>query len=214
MLHFAAMTNGPTSAPGDADTALLLIGFQNDYFSPGGALYDALEDKAGVEDALRNSLRLIEALQPTRSPIISTPISFNPGYPEIIEPCGILKTIKEVGAFQSGQPGSEIIPEHAAFADRIQIVTGRHGLNAFAETELGGRLKQAGVKEVIITGVVTSLCVDSTARSAVERGFRVTVVADAVCGRTTYENKFYLGSVFPMYARINTTDELLADLPC
>lgn len=190
-------------------TALILIGFQNDYFSPQGVLHGALEDRIGVDNTLRNSLRLIEAFTSKSSLIISAPISFTPDYSELSEPVGILKTIQEVGAFRKGSPGSEIIPEHAAFGDRITVVPGRNGLNAFADTQLDKILKDAGVKHLIFSGVVTSLCIDSTARSAIENGYKVTIVDDATCGRTPYESEFYITQVFPLYTEVMSTQQLL-----
>lgn len=191
------------------NTALLLIGFQNDYFATDGVLQCALEDRAGVDHCLINSQLLIEGFLNAGRLVVAAPIQFQAGYPELEAPVGILRTIVETGAFQAGQSGSEMIPEHARFGDRVIRVPGRHGLNAFFGTELNPVLAGHDVKEVVICGVVTSLCVDSTARSAHERGYAVTIVEDATSGRTAYEHEFYTRSVFPMYSRVCKTGEIL-----
>lgn len=189
--------------------ALVLIGFQNDYFAADGVLGGALEDHAGVAHCLVNSQLLIEAFLAAGDLVIATPIQFQSGYPELSDPVGILKTIKATGAFQAGRSGSELIPEHTRFGDCIRRVPGRHGLNAFFDTDLNAVLAGHDVAEVVISGVVTSLCVDSTARSAHERGYAVTIVEDATAGRTAYEQEFYTRSVFPMYADVRRSAELI-----
>ncbi len=55
--------------------------------------------------------------------------------------------------------------------------------NAFTGTDLAEVLEAAGRKEVIFAGFMTHMCVSSTARNALDRGYRSTVVADAVATR-------------------------------
>lgn len=129
------------------NTALLLIGFQNDYFATDGVLQCALEDRAGVDHCLINSQLLIEGFLNAGRLVVAAPIQFQAGYPELEAPVGILRTIVETGAFQAGRSGSEMIPEHARFGDRVIRVPGRHGLNAFFGTELNPVLAGHDVKE-------------------------------------------------------------------
>lgn len=51
--------------------------------------------------------------------------------------------------------------------------------NCFAQTDLADRLAQAGIGEVVICGMKTQYCVDSTCRQALDLGFRAILVADA-----------------------------------
>lgn len=90
-------------------TALVLIGYQNDYFSPTGILYGVIEESSKVTNVLANTVHLIQCLVPTPALIVTTPSFFTPNYEELIDSIGILKTIKEVGAFQAGTPGSETL---------------------------------------------------------------------------------------------------------
>lgn len=80
------------------DTALILIGYQNDYFAPDGVLHSALECQERIDSVLDTTVRLLEKLGPTDLPIVATPIAFTPTYEELVEPVGILKTIRDVGA--------------------------------------------------------------------------------------------------------------------
>lgn len=189
-------------------TALVLIGYQNDYFAPEGALVGALEDAEWRVKMLDNTVKLIESLSATDVLIISTPIVFTQNYEELVEPTGILQTIVDVGAFKDGENGAETISELSDFGDRILEIPGKRGLNAFSNTDLDETLKERGITDVVIAGVVTSICIDSTGRAAHERGYRVSVVKDCTAGRTDFEQDFYCDKVFPLYAKVIESREL------
>ena len=72
-------------------TAIILIGYQNDYFAADGALVGALEDAEWRVDMLANTVKLIESVSDSDALIISTPIMFTPEYKELVEPTGILE---------------------------------------------------------------------------------------------------------------------------
>jgi nicotinamidase-related amidase len=189
-------------------TALVLIGYQNDYFAPEGALVGALEDADWRVKMLDNTVKLIESLSTTDALIISTPIVFTQSYEELVEPTGILKTIVDVGAFKDGEKGAETISELNDFGERILEIPGKRGLNAFSNTDLDETLRGRDITNVVIAGVVTSICIDSTGRAAHERGYRVSVLKDCTAGRTDFEQDFYCDKVFPLYAQVIDSGEL------
>jgi nicotinamidase-related amidase len=189
-------------------TAVILIGYQNDYFASDGALVGALEDGEGRRNMLASTVSMLEALAETEATLISTPIVFTQDYSELVEPTGILKTIVDVGAFREAERGSETIPELAAFGDRILEIPGKRGLNAFSNTELGEVLQSKGIEDVVLAGVVTSICIDSTGRAAHERGYRVSVLSDCTAGRTFFEQEFYCERIFPLYAAVIPSRDL------
>ena len=61
----------------------------------------------------------------------------------------------------------------------------------------------------MIAGVVTSICIDSTGRAAHERGYRVSILKDCTAGRTSFEQNFYCENIFPLYASVIESKELL-----
>lgn len=193
-------------------TAILLIGYQNDYFASDGRLYQALTCHDHVERVRERTVELITQLEKTPVRIIATPIIFTPDYSELSDPVGILAIIREAGAFRADSSGSDTIEDLKRFGDRIEYVPGKRGLNAFAETHLDQRLRECGITDVVLAGVVSSLCIDSTARSAHERGYRVTILGDTTSGRTDFEQQFYTEHVFPMYAEVKGCAEAIAEL--
>ncbi len=130
-----------------AKTALILVGYQNDYFAADGILRGVVEDPTGVDRVLDNTLAFIRALAPTSATIISTPIILASDYRAMASPVGILNTMKEVGAFKEGSTGAENIPELDEFGDRIVYVSGKVGFNAFSNTRLEDVLKRARHRE-------------------------------------------------------------------
>ena len=190
-------------------TALVLIGYQNDYFATDGKLHAVIEESSRVTGTLANTVDLLNRLSATPVLITATPIGFTPDYSELVESIGILKTVKDLGAFRAGTKGAETIPELRRFGERIKEVPGKRGLNAFSNTELDNLFRQQGIKNIVLAGVVTSICVDSTGRSAYERGYQVSVLSDCTSGRTTFEQDFYCQNVFPLYAEVLDHAQLL-----
>lgn len=193
-----------------AHTALILVGYQNDYFARNGILRSVVEQPGRVDEVLNNTLALISRLVPTPATIISTPIVLTPDYRALASPSGILHKIKESGAFALGSPGAETIPELLAFGDRIQYVDGKVGFNGFAGTALDDVLHAKGIRNVLLAGMVTSLCIDSTGRAAYERGYSVTVLSDCTSARTAVEQDYFCANVFPLYGGVVAGTEVLS----
>ncbi|HUF33685.1 MAG TPA: cysteine hydrolase family protein [Acidimicrobiales bacterium] len=197
----------PTMDP--TTTAVVLIGFQNDFFADDGALRSVFEDPAGATNALATTVELVERMTASAATVVNAPIAFSEGYAELVDPVGVLAAIRDAGAFRTGTAGASTVDELESFGDRIQEVPGRRGMDAFSNTRLDEVLTEAGVTDVVLTGALTSVCVDSTARSAVERGYRVTVVRDCVVGRTAFEHAFFCDNIFPMYAEVLDAADVL-----
>ncbi|MBB1355024.1 isochorismatase, partial [Pseudoalteromonas sp. SR45-5] len=61
-------------------TALILIGFQNDYFSPKGILYDVVEESSRITGVVENTLSLLTACAEHFALVVNTPIHFTQNY--------------------------------------------------------------------------------------------------------------------------------------
>lgn len=189
-------------------TALILVGYQNDYFAKDGILRGVVEVPGRVDEVLSNTLTLIKRLASTDITMISTPIVLAPDYRALANPSGILHKIKESGAFALGTPGADDIAELKPFGNRILYIKGKVGFNAFSDTQLDEVLKSKGIKHVLLAGMVTSLCIDSTGRAAYERGYSVAVLSDCTSGRTAVEQAFYFNNVFPLYGTVMESAEV------
>jgi len=190
-------------------TAIILIGYQKDYFASDGILRGVIEEADRNNHILNNTLNLLENIRETEVTLIQTPIIFTSDYRELVNPVGILQAIKEVGAFREGTSGAEIISEFSVYQDRIITVMGKRGLNAFSNTKLENILREKGIQHVILAGAVTSICIDSTGRAAHERNYRVSILSDCTASRTILEQDFYCDNIFPLYAKVISSARLL-----
>lgn len=93
------------------------------------------------------------------------------------------------------EPGSHLSGIAAELADLAGEVLGKTRYDAFIGTDLEERLGQAGIRRLVLTGVMTHLCVETTARTAFCRDFEVYVPADAVA---TYDRELQAGSLRAM----------------
>ena len=85
-----------------------------------------------------------------------------------------------------GEPGWEIIPELAPLPG--EIVIDKPGKGAFYATELGDILQKYGIENLLVCGVTTEVCVNTTVREANDRGYRCVVLAD---GCASYFPEFH-----------------------
>ncbi len=106
-----------------------------------------------------------------------------------------------------GSPAWELLPELAP-GDSGSIVD-KNRYNAFAGTDLDDRLRADGVRELIVTGVLTNCCCETTARDAFVRDYRVFFVCDATA---TVSEELHLASLQNLafgFAHVVSTTRLL-----
>ena len=124
-------------------TAVVLIEYQNDFTSEGGALHGAVQEVMDSTGMLDNTRRLVEAAREAGATIVHAPITFAPGYGELAEhPYGILKGVVDSTAFVKGEWGAEIVDALAPQEGDL-IVEGKRGLDTFATTNLDFILRAA-----------------------------------------------------------------------
>lgn len=139
--------------------ALLIIDVQNDYF-PGGAnpQHRALEAEAVIQKWIADSRKV-------GRPIIYMQHFNGP----------------EDSFFRPGTEGAEISPRIAPTPQDKVIV--KYAPNSFLSTELDAYLKALGAEKLIVCGMMTHMCVDTTVRSAMDHGYTVDLIAEGCATR-------------------------------
>jgi len=89
-----------------------------------------------------------------------------------------------------GQPGHDLIPELKALPGEILI--DKPGKGAFHATDLQARLDAIGIRQLVVTGVTTEVCVQSTVREANDRGYDCLVLSDCTA---SYFPEFHAASL-------------------
>lgn len=105
---------------------------------------------------------------------------------------------------------ADLVDELAVADDDILVSKQRWG--AFIGTTLHDELSSRGVTQVVVTGVATSIGVESTARSAYDHGYHVVLVTDAMTDLTADAHETSVQVVFPRLGETATTAEVLAAL--
>lgn len=139
------------------ESALLMIDLQNTY-------RDGMMRLTGVEPAILEARGLLERAREAGIPIFHVRHDAGAGSPYDVSAA-------------IGQISDEVAPQ----GDEPVIT--KNYPSAFVGTDLQARLEKAGVKNLIVTGFMTHMCVNSTARSAFSLGFSPTVVASATATR-------------------------------
>ena len=179
--------------------ALVLIDIQNDYF-PGGAM-----ELVGSPAAAERARVLLDAFRAARLPVIHMQhVSLRPG----------------ATFFLPDTPGVEIHERVAPAAG--ETVIRKHYPNSFRETGLLEHLRREQVSELVIGGMMTHMCVDSSTRAAVDLGFKCTLAGDACATRalalegTTVPaesvHTAFLAALNGLFARVTSAESAAREL--
>lgn len=182
-------------------TAVVMIEFQNDFATEGGSLHEAVREVMESSNMLGNAQETVAKARELGATIIHAPITFAEGYPELGEsPYGILKGVVDTSSFRKGTWGAD-------FAEGMQpqegdlVVEGKRGLCAFASTNLDFILRGRGIENVALGGFLTNCCVESSMRTAYERGFNVFTLVDCVAATSEEEQRVAIEKDYPMFSR-------------
>jgi nicotinamidase-related amidase len=188
-------------------TAVVLVEFQNDFTSEGGALHGAVKDSMEATGMIQHTQEALAAAREAGATIIHAPIQFTEGYNEITaHPYGILKGVVDTNAFVKGSWGADFVEDVTPEPGDI-ILEGKRGLDAFASTNLDFILRSKGIQTVVLGGFLTNCCVESTMRSAYEKGFEVVTLTDCVGATSAEEHANAITYDYPMFSKPMTAKE-------
>lgn len=180
-------------------TALLLIDLQNDYFS-GGAM-----ELAGADAAAKAAAGLLAVFRARSLPVVHIQhLSARPG----------------ATFFVPGTAGAEIraavrpLPGEPVFQ--------KHFPNSFRETPLLAHLRRLNADRLLVAGMMTHMCVDTTTRAAADLGFACLLAHDACATRAlTFADRqvsaadvqtAYLAALDGLFAKVASARDLIAEL--
>jgi nicotinamidase-related amidase len=174
----------------DPQTALIVIDLQKGIVQMAG--------RQAVDPAVRNSRLLADVFRKRGLPVVLVNVAG--GAP---------------GRTEQPRPSQPLPPDWAELLPELEqqpsdICVTKRTWGAFASTDLEQQLKHRGVTQVVVTGVATSIGVESTARQAYEAGFNVTLATDAMADLRPQAHECSISWIFPRLGETGTTQEIIA----
>jgi nicotinamidase-related amidase len=169
-----------------AETALVIIDMQRDFLEPAGFGEMLGNDVSQLRRTIEPNKRLLAAWRDAGLTVIHTREGHRPDLSDL-PPAKKIRgggktTIGDVGPMGRilvrGEEGHDIIKE--LYPLPTEPVIDKPGKGAFFATDLHAILQHRGIKKLIVTGVTTEVCVNTTVREANDRGYDCLVPEDCV----------------------------------
>ncbi|CAN5569163.1 hypothetical protein BH24DEI1_BH24DEI1_10170 [soil metagenome] len=180
-------------------TALLVIDPVNDFLSEGGAAYEMTKSTLKMVNVIENLKRAIEGARARGIPVLFGPMAYTEeDYKEheLHRRSAINRIMYEHKMFLAGSWGADFHPDLQPEAGDIVLLPHK-SCDVFV-TDLPEHLERLGITHLAIAGMTANLCCESTGRHAMEAGYDVTFLSDAI-GSTnvpSYEAAIHIN--FPM----------------
>ncbi len=182
------------------NSALMVIDMQKFFLDPKSPTYTE-----GGRGILPNLKKLIKAFRSAKRPVIYTAhVHAGDG-----SDAGIMKWWWE-GMCKEGTPEAQIHPQIAPRPG--EKVVKKHRYSGFYNTDLETILRCLNIKDLVITGIMTNLCCESTAREAYYRDYRVFFLLD---GTGSVTEEFHLATLKNLafgFAYVTTVEEIIKSL--
>ena len=195
-------------------TTLLVVDMQNDYCSPGGASDRNGRDLAMIARIVPTLRALIDAARAAGIPVIWAKYTLGPGTVGLSGP-EILRrghNFANAEATIKGTWGHDIIADLPYRPDEDLVIEKRR-VSAFVGTDLDVCLRGQGIKTLVVTGVMTQTCVETTVRDAACYDYYVAVAEDCAAATVPAQHETSIRNMatFLRYEdAITTSDRLCA----
>ena len=195
-------------------SALIVVDMQNDFVRVGAPL-----EVPDARETIDVHIELLDWFRTRKRPVIFTRFVAGPHptlmwkwSPQIAPPvcCCWPGYMRGYGDIEGERDCVAVIDELAPHPGEAQI--DKYGYNAFHRTRLTDLLVAHAVDTVLVTGTVTQICVEDTARGAFHEGFQTAVVADAVSSYAPDLQRASLQTLAMKYGRVVKADEAMREL--
>ena len=189
-----------------ANAALLVVDVQNDFVADGGFFDRIGADVKTVQQRIPNLVRLIDKARSAGVPVIFVQAIYDPQYLSAPMRERNSRRAVELPRCLTGSWGADFYMVRPAPGEPVVI---KHRYSAMLNTELDGMLKSRGIRSLLLTGVATDTCVESTGRDAYFIDYYVSIVSDCCGAASESDHTGALKRFDRDYGAITTADEVI-----
>lgn len=195
-------------------TALLIIDPVNDFLSEGGAGWELTKNTVKLNNVVENIKKVAEAARAKGIAVLFGPMAYTEedySHHQLQRKSGINRLMFENKMFLAGSWGADFHPELQPREDDIVLLP--HKSCDVFQTDLSGHLEERGITHLVIAGMTANLCCESTGRHAMEAGYDVTFISDAIGAAGVMEYEAAINVNFPLIANaVIKTDDFIKAL--
>lgn len=193
-------------------TALLVVDMQNGFMMPGVA-HVLCETAPRI---VPNINRLARAMRDAGGAVVWIKTTFGEeslsNWPVLHEMAGPERTPRRIAALAEGSIGHQLWAELEVRPTDLTIYKTKYSAFIQGSSELAERLRERRIDTVIVTGTVTNVCCESTARDAMMLNFRTLMVTDANAAMTDEDHNASLCAFYLSFGDVMSTDMLIGAL--
>jgi ureidoacrylate peracid hydrolase len=187
--------------------ALIVVDMQNAYCHEQGSLARQEFDISACRDVIGNVKTILETFRKVSLPVIFLYLAFEKDYRDGGAMAHeIWPFFKEKEGLLDGTWDAAIVDELKPLSEEIVIRKTRY--SGFSGTNLDYRLRYMGVETLIICGVTTNICVESTVRDAFHLGYKVVLISDGTAEIDEDRYRVSLKTMEYAFGKVITTEQL------
>lgn len=188
--------------------ALVVIDMQNDFCAKGGFIDTVMgKDVAAADGICENLQRLLQAARARNVPVLWVGADYS--HDRI--PASMLRKLRQRGITEiCCQPGSWGAQWYCVSPEKGEPIFIKHNYSGFSGTAIEQSLRELGTETLVITGVQTQICVESTVREGHSLGYTCVVPRDAVASHTPQLHDASLMNVQFLFGEVCSTQDVVS----
>lgn len=195
-------------------SAVLIVDVQNDFCAEGGALHREGRDVSPVQAMVARLARFLEAARAAHVPLVWIRNVYNTDANWYLSEVWLEQaTRRRKGNYVEHpvcQPGAWNGDFYGVRPRPDEVIVTKHRYGAFESSDLDLTLRSRGIRTVIMTGVATNVCVETTARQAFLRDYYVVFTSDCTATYTRAEHEATLHNIDNFFGQVAAAEAIVA----